>query len=72
MLWWVVAGVLLAVAVVVGIATAWQWGVLLLTVFIVVGGLFYVRGTGQDASERWSRALYGSDPDDAHHWSKRK
>jgi len=68
---WSVAAVILAAVVAVAILTAWQWGVALVLVVVVGVALWYVRGTGQDAGERWSRSLYGSDPDDEHHWTKR-
>ena len=66
---WIVSAVVVT-SVVVGIITAWQWGVAVLVLAVFVFGFGYSIGVSADATTRWSSALYGNDPDDADHWSR--
>jgi hypothetical protein len=62
--------VVLVLAVVVGVLTAWQWGVLILFGAIFLVGVGYLAGVEIDATTRWGRAVGGDDPEDEGHWSR--
>jgi hypothetical protein len=65
----VIASVVVASAL-VGIISAWQWGLAVLLLAAIVFGGAYSFGVGTDATTRWSEALYGDDQEDANHWSR--
>ncbi len=66
------AVIVLLLAVIVGMLTAWQWGVLILFGAIFLFGVGYLAGVEIDATQRWGRAVAGDDPDDEGHWSRRQ
>jgi hypothetical protein len=70
MLKWIVVGAVIVAAVLVGIITAWQWGVGVLFLAAIVFGSSHLLGFETDSYTRWGRALSGDDPEDANHWSR--
>ena len=70
MLKWISVGAVIVAAVLVGILTAWQWGVGVLLLAAIVFGAAYSLGVETEGWQRWSKALYSDDPEDADHWSR--
>ena len=70
MLKWIVFAAFIVAAALVGIIAAWQWSILVLLLAAIVFGGAYALGIDIDATTRWSKALYGDDPEDADHWSR--
>ena len=66
----IVAGAVVIAAVVVGLLTDWPFGLGILLVAALGFSVMRVLGVEQEATTRWSSALYGNDADDADHWSK--
>ena len=66
----IVAGAVVIAAVVVGLLTDWPFGLGILLVAALGFSVMRVLGVEQEATTRWSSALYGNDVDDADHWSK--
>ena len=54
----------------VGIVAGWQFALWVITLAALVLGVMHVLGVQVEATSRWSSALYGSDSDDANHWSR--
>jgi len=67
---WIVVAAVIVVAVLVGIFTAWQWGVGVLVLAVIVFGSSHLLGFETDSYARWGRAVSGDDPEDADHWSR--
>jgi hypothetical protein len=70
MLKWIVFAAVIVAAALVGIITAWQWGVAVLFLAAIVFGAAHSLGVETEATTRWSSALYGDDQEDADHWSR--
>jgi hypothetical protein len=74
-----VAGAVAVIAIVVGVLSAWQWGVAVVVLGILLfgawttGGVAWIMtGVDFDAARRWGRAHSGDDPEDKDHWSRRR
>lgn len=70
MLKWIVIAAVIVAAVIVGVITAWEWGVGVLFLAAIVFGGARLLGVETEGWTRWGRALYGDDPEDANHWSR--
>jgi hypothetical protein len=66
----IVVAAVVVVAGLVGIFTAWQWGVGVLLLGGMVFASSHLLGFETDSYARWGRAVYGDDPKDADHWSR--
>lgn len=64
--------VAIAVATVfVGLVAGWAYALGVLLVAALGFSVMHVMGVGMEATSRWSSALYGDDPEDADHWSRK-
>lgn len=64
-------GAIVIATVVVGIVAGWVYALVVPLVAALGYSVMHALGVQMEATSRWSSALYGDDPEDANHWSRK-